>query len=1153
MFLSWWRGLIASANPQASRTKADKRLRIPRKFRAAMRVEQLEDRLVPASGQANVFLNLQNATAQLNTVTAARSTTVPVFIDFDSVAQGTSGGVGGGTFYVLYDPNVLSISETATSVGPDIKPGSLISSMPAFYTLAPATGFSTGVVAVGLNHGGTTFLTGAPSGHLIELDFHVVQTASLGNSTLLDLQSVFVDANGNLRPSVIHDQGGTSYAMSPAPSNYAAIGTTGNLTQAGPRSPNTIVNPFSPNDSDSSDAAIQIVAQAPNLAPTAVADTYNMAPNNANFTPTLTVAGLASGVLGNDSATANGPMSAVLTGGSATSVTAQASGISSVTESGLTVTVTTTASMTMQVGEEVTLAGVPLPPQGTYNGTFVVSGVLSPTQFTYQSAFAGMPSSAGGTVTNVTQTLYSAATPHGTVTLNANDGSLAYTPAANYSGTDTFTYQAVDAVSNTPSAPATVTVYVGGYLSIPQNLTAGAVGSQLVVPVNILDPNPANSGGLDGVTFGINYDATVFSVASVTNGSVPTNAGWGGLTANTTTPGSIIITTGATGGALPVSFTTGGSLALITFNVIGLPSSGNKSVVNLAATSPQTAEIDVAGTGSPVSLPFAVAPVDNTNFNGSPGTTDGLVIFAGTTNTTTTVSAAVGGSAVTTVTYGTPVTLTATIAPSGGGNAPGAGSVDFKDGANDLGTVSTESVVGSNAVFTLITTVSQLQVLQAGGGIHTITAIYSPSSAFSGSTGTLAGGLAVTPASLTITASTNAKTYDSTTSAVATPTVAGLVGSDTVTGLAETYTSANAGTSKTLNVSAYTVNDGNGGKDYTVTTVSNTTGVINQAALTITATTNTKGYDSLTSAAAAPTVAGLKGGDTVTGLAEVYSNANAGTSKTLSVSTFTVNDGNGGNNYATTTVVNTTGVINKTALTITASTNTKTYDATTSALATPTVAGLVGGDTTSGLTEVYADANVGSGKTLSVSAFSINDGNSGNNYAVTTVASTTGLINKAALTITARPNTKVFDGTTTAQVTPTVSGLQGTDTVTGLTEVYSDATVNTGKTLSVSAYTVNDGNSGNNYSVATVINNAGVINPLPGKALISLDVGAGVTAVTATRSSVVKVFIDFDNHTAAGTSTGSNGGLAGGSFYVLYDPSVLTISETAAASAATSS
>src|SRR5207253_2724906 len=139
-----------------------------------------------------------------------------------------------------------------------------------------------------------------------------------------------------------------------------------------------------------------------------------------------------------------------------------------------------------------------------------------------------------------------------------------------------------------------------------------------------------------------------------------------------------------------------------------------------------------------------------------------------------------------------------------------------------------------------------------------------------------------------------------------------------------------------------------------------------------------------------------------------------------------------------------TGIISKAVLTITALTSTKTYDATTAATTLPTVSALVGGDTVSGQAEVFGDRNVGSGKTLSVSAYTINDGAGGNNYSVTTIANATGLITKAALTITARPNTKVFDGTTSAITTPTVTGLQGADSVSGLAEAYTDASVGTG-------------------------------------------------------------------------------------------------------------
>src|SRR5207249_1723702 len=100
-----------------------------------------------------------------------------------------------------------------------------------------------------------------------------------------------------------------------------------------------------------------------------------------------------------------------------------------------------------------------------------------------------------------------------------------------------------------------------------------------------------------------------------------------------------------------------------------------------------------------------------------------------------------------------------------------------------------------------------------------------------------------------------------------------------------------------------------------------------------------------------------------------------GTGKTLTAAG-SVTDGNSGANYAVTFVANTTGAITARAITVTAATNSKGYDATTSAAATPTVTSgtLVGSDTGS-FSETYDTANVGTGKTLSVSAYAINDGN----------------------------------------------------------------------------------------------------------------------------------------------------------------------------------
>jgi hypothetical protein len=330
--------------------------------------------------------------------------------------------------------------------------------------------------------------------------------------------------------------------------------------------------------------------------------------------------------------------------------------------------------------------------------------------------------------------------------------------------------------------------------------------------------------------------------------------------------------------------------------------------------------------------------------------------------------------------------------------------------------------------------------------------------AFSFSPGTLT----ITPAALTLAAVTANKTYDASTASTGAAAVSGLVGSDTVTGLSQVYDSKNAG-SRTLSVSSgYSVNDGNSGGNYTVST-NTTVGTISKAALTLAAITASKTYDGATTASGTPTVSGLVGSDTVTGLAQVYDSKNAG-ARTLSViGGYTVNDGNSGSNYtlSTNTAV---GTISKAALTLAAVTASKTYDGSATASGSPTVSGLIGSDTVTGLAQVYDSKNAGA-RTLSVSGYTVNDGNSGGNYNVAT-NNAVGTISRAALTLAAVTASKTYDASTASAGAPTVSGLIGSDTVTGLAQVYDSK--NTGsRTLSVSAYTVNDGNSGGNYTLST--------------------------------------------------------------------------------------
>ena len=102
------------------------------------------------------------------------------------------------------------------------------------------------------------------------------------------------------------------------------------------------------------------------------------------------------------------------------------------------------------------------------------------------------------------------------------------------------------------------------------------------------------------------------------------------------------------------------------------------------------------------------------------------------------------------------------------------------------------------------------------------------------------------------------------------------------------------------------------------------------------------------------------------GFTETFNNGNVGTGKTLTA-VGVVNDGNAGDNYLVTFVADTTGEITARAITVTAQTDTKGYDGTTSSAAVPliTTGSSLGHH---GFTETFNTENVSVGKTLTPTA-----------------------------------------------------------------------------------------------------------------------------------------------------------------------------------------
>jgi hypothetical protein len=115
----------------------------------------------------------------------------------------------------------------------------------------------------------------------------------------------------------------------------------------------------------------------------------------------------------------------------------------------------------------------------------------------------------------------------------------------------------------------------------------------------------------------------------------------------------------------------------------------------------------------------------------------------------------------------------------------------------------------------------------------------------------------------------------------------------------------------TLQVNAgYTVNDNNGGNNYTLTT-NTAPGTITPASLTVSTTSVNRVYDTTTNAAGSAIVTGgvLFVTDTISGGTFEFASKNAGTNVTVNVSGVTVNDDNAGNNYAVTYAANNTSNI----------------------------------------------------------------------------------------------------------------------------------------------------------------------------------------------------------------------------------------------------
>ncbi len=399
----------------------------------------------------------------------------------------------------------------------------------------------------------------------------------------------------------------------------------------------------------------------------------------------------------------------------------------------------------------------------------------------------------------------------------------------------------------------------------------------------------------------------------------------------------------------------------------------------------------------------------------------------------------------------------------------------------------TTSVAGTYAV-SGPTTVNNSLILGAttssknvGSYVVDLGGLYSTQQGYDLTVAPGAGLFSITAAPLTIAALSDSRAYDGTTASARMAMVDGLKAGDSVINLTQAYASRNvlgAGAS-TLNVTSYTVNDGNGGANYEVVTRS-AVGTITPAPLTLGGVVAAdKVYDGTTAASVSGGgLVGLFSGDAVTlntdAMSGRFDNRNVGTDKPVSISGAAL-AGAGSANY---TLAQPTGLkadITAALLQISADPASKVYDGTTDASTTwhLSTGSLFGTDTLDSARLSFDTRHAGSNKSLLLSDAVVSDGNGGANYTITLADNAGSSITPAHLVLTADAAYKAYDGNTDAQTTWHVSSgaLFGTDVLSSVGLSYDTAEIGINKTLHLSEAVLADGNGGANYTI-TLADNA---------------------------------------------------------------------------------
>ncbi|MFT3751370.1 MAG: YDG domain-containing protein [Paludibacter sp.] len=252
----------------------------------------------------------------------------------------------------------------------------------------------------------------------------------------------------------------------------------------------------------------------------------------------------------------------------------------------------------------------------------------------------------------------------------------------------------------------------------------------------------------------------------------------------------------------------------------------------------------------------------------------------------------------------------------------------------------------------------------------------------------------------------------------------------------------------------------------------------------------------------------------------VFADKNAGDAKTIIASGFSLS-GTAADNYTLTQPSDIKADITKATVTVTANTDSKTYDGTANSAVSPSVVGIIAPDVAStDPIQVFADPNAGTEKTITASGLAINDGNSGNNYNISYVNKTTGIINKANQVISWENPANITYGTALS-----ATQLNATATAGALTyDPAIDAVLNAGsQTLNVTAAATENYNEATKQ-VTIVVDKANQVITWDNPANITYGTALSATQLNATAvgdltyTPALNTILDAGTHTLSVTA-----------------------------------